>query len=196
MTPDQLKAFRARLGLTQAQLAEKLGVERNTVNRWEMGLLPIRPLPLWLSSIFGVWLSARRNGTENVLCSKVPRKRGHIQHIEVLMNLKNQVRALAIFIHCLFAQPTSGRKKRKSTTTVKQGPSRPNIREYPHGSIDAANSGRAIDFVAGRFALRPFQGSSAVQRSRAQFPRSAVIAQSDDIAILIFALNRQQKCGF
>jgi transcriptional regulator with XRE-family HTH domain len=44
MTPDQLKALRARLGLTQAQLAEKLGVERNTVNRWEMGLLPIQTI--------------------------------------------------------------------------------------------------------------------------------------------------------
>jgi len=44
MTPDELKAIRARLGLTQAQLAEQLGVERNTVNRWEMGLLPIQKI--------------------------------------------------------------------------------------------------------------------------------------------------------
>src|SRR4030095_7797689 len=44
---------------------------------------------------------------------------------------------------------------------------------YPYGAIDATNSGRAIDFVAGRFALRPISRSSAVQRSRAQFPRSA-----------------------
>ena len=44
MTPDQLKALRARLGLTQAELAEQIGVERNTVNRWEMGLLPIQTI--------------------------------------------------------------------------------------------------------------------------------------------------------
>jgi DNA-binding transcriptional regulator YiaG len=44
MPPDQLKAIRARLGFTQAQLAAKLGVERNTVNRWEMGLLPIQTI--------------------------------------------------------------------------------------------------------------------------------------------------------
>lgn len=44
MTPDQLKSIRERLGLTQAQLATKLGVTRNTINRWEMGLHPIPPL--------------------------------------------------------------------------------------------------------------------------------------------------------
>jgi DNA-binding XRE family transcriptional regulator len=44
MTPALFKALRARLGLTQAELAEKLGVERNTVNRWEMGLLPIQKI--------------------------------------------------------------------------------------------------------------------------------------------------------
>ena len=44
MTADDLKKMRARLGLTQAELAERLGVERNTVNRWEMGLLPIQTI--------------------------------------------------------------------------------------------------------------------------------------------------------
>ena len=44
MTAEQFKTLRARLGLTQAELAEKLGVERNTVNRWEMGLLPIQTI--------------------------------------------------------------------------------------------------------------------------------------------------------
>lgn len=41
MTPAELKRLRARLGLTQAQLAERLGVDRNTVTRWEMGLRKI-----------------------------------------------------------------------------------------------------------------------------------------------------------
>ena len=44
MTPVALKRIRARLGLTQAELATKLGVERNTVNRWEMGVLPIQTI--------------------------------------------------------------------------------------------------------------------------------------------------------
>jgi DNA-binding XRE family transcriptional regulator len=38
------KLYALASGLTQAQLAEKLGVERNTVNRWEMGLLPIQTI--------------------------------------------------------------------------------------------------------------------------------------------------------
>lgn len=38
MNPEGIKSLRQRLGLTQPQLAELLGVDRNTVNRWEMGI--------------------------------------------------------------------------------------------------------------------------------------------------------------
>jgi transcriptional regulator with XRE-family HTH domain len=38
MTREELKALRARLGFTQEELAEKVGVARNTINRWEMGI--------------------------------------------------------------------------------------------------------------------------------------------------------------
>lgn len=41
LTPSALKLLRAKLGLTQRQLGAKLSVQRNTVNRWEMGLHPI-----------------------------------------------------------------------------------------------------------------------------------------------------------
>ncbi len=37
MKPQELKRARAALGLTQAGLAEKLGVTKNTVARWEIG---------------------------------------------------------------------------------------------------------------------------------------------------------------
>lgn len=37
MSPKQIKAIRARLFLTQNQLAVRLGVARNTVVRWENG---------------------------------------------------------------------------------------------------------------------------------------------------------------
>ena len=37
MTSDELKDLRAELGLTQPELAKRLGVARNTVTRWEMG---------------------------------------------------------------------------------------------------------------------------------------------------------------
>jgi DNA-binding transcriptional regulator YiaG len=39
--PSELKSTRAKLGLSQAALAERLGVSRNTVVRWEMGLHPV-----------------------------------------------------------------------------------------------------------------------------------------------------------
>lgn len=44
MTAIQLKRIRAKLKLSQSQLAAKLGVARNTVNRWEMGLRRISPM--------------------------------------------------------------------------------------------------------------------------------------------------------
>ena len=44
MTPSQLKSLRATLGWSQQRLADELGVQRNTVNRWEMGVNPIPPM--------------------------------------------------------------------------------------------------------------------------------------------------------
>lgn len=41
MTPAALKSLRAALGWSQQRLADEIGVARNTVNRWEMGLHPI-----------------------------------------------------------------------------------------------------------------------------------------------------------
>jgi transcriptional regulator with XRE-family HTH domain len=38
MTSEELKDLRAELGLTQPELAKRLGVARNTVTRWEMGI--------------------------------------------------------------------------------------------------------------------------------------------------------------
>jgi DNA-binding transcriptional regulator YiaG len=42
MTRTELKTIRAKLGLTQARLAERLGVTRNAVNQWEMGVRRIQ----------------------------------------------------------------------------------------------------------------------------------------------------------
>ncbi len=42
MTGAQLRRLRKRLAWTQAQLAEALGVTRNTVARWERGELGMR----------------------------------------------------------------------------------------------------------------------------------------------------------
>ena len=41
MEATKFKEVREQLGLTQAQLADALGVKENTVYRWEAGKLPI-----------------------------------------------------------------------------------------------------------------------------------------------------------
>lgn len=45
MTPQELIAFRERLEMTQQQLADKLGVDRVTIARWETGT---RAIPVYL----------------------------------------------------------------------------------------------------------------------------------------------------
>ena len=42
MTGKELKRIRKRLGLTQVELAAKIGVYWNTVARWERDEVPIR----------------------------------------------------------------------------------------------------------------------------------------------------------
>ena len=41
MSPDEIIKARERLGWTQAQLADALGVQMNTVWRWEHGYHPM-----------------------------------------------------------------------------------------------------------------------------------------------------------
>lgn len=41
MSPEQLKALRNKLGLTQQALADRIGVNLSTVWRWEHGEVPI-----------------------------------------------------------------------------------------------------------------------------------------------------------
>jgi DNA-binding transcriptional regulator YiaG len=53
MSPVQLKARRAEMGLTQAALAEQLGVTWNTVARWETGQRRIPELAVRLLACLG-----------------------------------------------------------------------------------------------------------------------------------------------
>jgi putative transcriptional regulator len=46
MTPEQIKSFRIRMGMTQAKLAHILGVQQATLNRWEKGHSKPSPLAL------------------------------------------------------------------------------------------------------------------------------------------------------
>ncbi len=43
LTGRELRRQRLRLGLTQRELAERLGMARNTITRYERGFLPIIP---------------------------------------------------------------------------------------------------------------------------------------------------------
>lgn len=43
MTPAQLRAARAAIGLSQAELAERLGVSHRQLGRWERGQWPVPP---------------------------------------------------------------------------------------------------------------------------------------------------------
>lgn len=57
MLPEQIYTLRRRQGLSQEQLAEKLGVSRQTVSKWETGAsTPDLPKLLALSVCFGVTL--------------------------------------------------------------------------------------------------------------------------------------------
>jgi len=44
MTPDEVKALRRRLGLTQLELAIALRITPTTVARWEQGVRAVGPL--------------------------------------------------------------------------------------------------------------------------------------------------------
>lgn len=46
MTPDELRAARTALGLTQVGLAAVFGVHKDTYARWEQGRYPVPP---WLA---------------------------------------------------------------------------------------------------------------------------------------------------
>ena len=65
MTAAELKAARAQLGLTQAELAKAVGLSCNSVARYEMtsGQFPV---PRWLSLVVRMWLAQKEessNGT-------------------------------------------------------------------------------------------------------------------------------------
>lgn len=55
MIADQIKHLREQSGMTQAELARKLGVTRSGVNAWEMGItVPSTQSIVELALLFGV----------------------------------------------------------------------------------------------------------------------------------------------
>jgi len=70
MTPAQFRAIRERLGLSQAQLADRLGVAMNSVSRWEIGEREIHPMTAKLITFLEHEHRRAKRGTKN------PTKRG------------------------------------------------------------------------------------------------------------------------
>ena len=55
MIADKIKILREKRGLTQADLAKRLGITRSGVNAWEMGItIPSTQYVVELSAFFGV----------------------------------------------------------------------------------------------------------------------------------------------
>lgn len=52
MVADKIKHLREKMGMTQASLAEQLGITRSSVNAWEMGVSVPPHNILWSWHIF------------------------------------------------------------------------------------------------------------------------------------------------
>jgi DNA-binding transcriptional regulator YiaG len=59
-TPAEFKKLRMRLGWSQAALAKALGVQRNTVARWEMGM---HPIPRMAVMLLDTWITHQAGTT-------------------------------------------------------------------------------------------------------------------------------------
>jgi DNA-binding transcriptional regulator YiaG len=57
MTPRHIKTIRAWFQLTQAQLAERLGVQTATVGRWEIGM--VEPNGPSTGKLIALWAKLR-----------------------------------------------------------------------------------------------------------------------------------------
>lgn len=85
MTPADIRAARGRLGLTQGQLAQILGMQAATVSRWESPADPLRPTPYHLA-LLAQFARAR------------PRPRRHNDLAELLVT-RGAVAALYALLH-------------------------------------------------------------------------------------------------
>lgn len=55
MIGEKIRLHRTEMGLTQVQLANKLGIKRASVNAWEMGIsCPSVPYLVEMAQLFGV----------------------------------------------------------------------------------------------------------------------------------------------
>ena len=62
LTPGFITSLREAMGLTQSELAEKVGVSKMTVSRWECGRM--QPGPAMANAILKLQAEARRDGVK------------------------------------------------------------------------------------------------------------------------------------
>lgn len=79
MISQNIQSLRTRTGLTQEELAERIGVARQTVAKWESGdALPDLPNAQALAEFFGVTLDDLVNHSEEAQGYPVPPRGKHI----------------------------------------------------------------------------------------------------------------------
>lgn len=90
-TGKKIAVFRKRKGLSQASLAEKLGVTTQAVSKWECGQsLPDAELLAELSWLFGVSINSLLEGAEDAPSFAVRRKNSLPQKAERFLKNSDQ----------------------------------------------------------------------------------------------------------
>lgn len=83
LTPEQIREYRTRLGLTQQQIADALGIAPETVSRWESGvMIQSRANDRFMRLFFGMPDVREKLTNPEVVLADSPLVEGWQQHFE------------------------------------------------------------------------------------------------------------------